>query len=316
MSTRYMSGYTNMNFTHSVIKTGNYTMTTTDEHVKITSSATITLPATSTLLAAGKGRKTYYFEVSGSGVTLTIASNSADTIDGSSTSPTYTGDGTLVSLTADTVRKDWVIASAMPVLDTINLKDGAVTTGKLGADAVTGAKIADDAIDSEHYTDGSIDTAHIADSQITTAKIAADAVDGTKIADDAIDSEHYTDGSIDTAHIADAQITGAKTTLTKFYPVIVADTSGTDPVTVVTAPVAMTIKSITAIAQDTNAGNMVLKNGTDTVATFAKSTTAGVVTGEEGALTSASVTASTAVTIESSTTNGDGRVHVYFEVSA
>jgi hypothetical protein len=271
-----MSGYSNQNFTQSVIKSGNYTMTTADQHVKVTASATITLPSIATFLAAGLGRKTYYFEVSGSSTTLTIAQNSADTINGSTSNPTYTGDGTLVALTADSVQKNWEIASDHPVLDTVNLTDGSVTTGKLAADAVTGAKIADDAIDSEHYTDGSIDT----------------------------------------AHIADAQVTGAKTTLTKFYPPIVADTSGTDPVTVVTAPVAMTIKSVTAIAQDTNAGNMVLKNGTDTVATFAKSTTAGLMTGEEGALTNTAVSAAAAVTIESSTTNGDGRVHVFFEVSA
>jgi hypothetical protein len=251
-------------------------MTTADEHVVVTSSATITLPAISTFLAAGVGVKTYAFEVSGAGVTITIAQNSADKINGGTSNVTITGDGTILELVSDSVQKNWEIASDMPYLGADNLQDNAVTTAKINADAVTGAKIADDSIDSEHYVDGSIDT----------------------------------------AHIADAQITGAKTSLTKHYPTIVADTSGTDPVTVVTAPVAMTIKSVTAIAQDTNAGNMVLKNGTDTVATFAKSTTAGLMTGEEGALTNAAVSAAAAVTIESSTTNGDGRVHVLFEVTA
>ena len=115
-------------------------------------------------------------------------------------------------------------------IQSIDIKDSAISTAKLGADAVTGAKIADDAINSEHYVDGSIDTAHIADSQVTaaklasnavttvkitdlnvtTAKIAADAITNAKIADDSIDSEHYVDGSIDTAHIADGQVTHVK----------------------------------------------------------------------------------------------------------
>ena len=132
----------------------------------------------------------------------------------------------------------------------VDIKDAAIITSKIAADAVTGAKIADDQIDSEHYVDGSIDTAHIADSQITTAKIAdsnvtsakiadnaidsdkiadnsvsttelaptcvttakiaADAVTNAKIADNSIDSEHYVDGSIDTVHLADSQVTTAK----------------------------------------------------------------------------------------------------------
>jgi hypothetical protein len=224
-----------MNFTHSVIKTAAYTMTLADEHVKITSSATITLPATSTLLTGGKGKKTYYFEVSGAGVTLTIAPNSADTINGSSTSPTFSGDGTLVSLVSDSVLKNWEIASAQPILDTINLADGAVT--------------------------------------------------------------------------------GAKSSLGKHYGVMAAVTTGTTAVDLFSsagAPAALTITSVTAVAQDTLAGNMILTNGTNAVATFAKSTTAGVVTGEDGALANTSVTAADTVTVESSTTNGNGMVIVSF----
>jgi len=80
--------------------------------------------------------------------------------------------------------------------------DGAVVLAKIGADAVDGTKIADESIDSEHYVDLSIDTAHIALLAVDTGQIAADAIDGTKIADEAIDSEHYVDGSIDTAHFA------------------------------------------------------------------------------------------------------------------
>jgi hypothetical protein len=316
MSTEFMKVYGGYNFTQSAIKTGNYTLTTSDELITLTSTGTLTLPQISTLSTSGKANKIYYMLISGASVTGTFSCNAADTINGSGTTIATATNGAYIVLEADKANNDWRLVNIAPRLETANYQDSSVTTEKIAADAIDGTRIADDSIDSEHYVDGSIDTAHIAALQVTTAKIALDAIDGTLIADDSVDSEHYVDGSIDTAHIADAQITGAKTTLTKFYPVIVADTSGTDPVTVVTAPVAMTVKSVTAIAQDTNAGNMVLKNGTDTVATFAKSTTAGDVTGEEGALTNAAVSASTAVTIESSTTNGDGRVHVLFEVTA
>jgi len=81
-----------------------------------------------------------------------------------------------------------------------DIKDGAIKTVDIGADAITNAKIADDSIDSEHYVDGSIDTQHIAADQITSALIA----------DDQINSEHYVDGSIDTQHIGDSQVTAAK----------------------------------------------------------------------------------------------------------
>jgi hypothetical protein len=116
-------------------------MTTTDEHVVVTSSATITLPAISTLLPAGVGVKTYAFEVSGSGVTITIAQNSADTVNGGTSNITLTGDGAIIELVSDAVRKNWEIASDMPYLSSVNLQDNAVTTAKITDDSVTGAKL-------------------------------------------------------------------------------------------------------------------------------------------------------------------------------
>lgn len=60
---------------------------------------------------------------------------------------------------------------AADVVESLQIKDAAVTAAKIGADAVDGTKIADDSIDSEHYVDGSIDTAHLSDSCITEAKL-------------------------------------------------------------------------------------------------------------------------------------------------
>ena len=49
----------------------------------------------------------------------------------------------------------------------IEVKDGGVTTAKLGADAVTGDKIADDTIDSEHYAAASVDNEHLQGSAVS-----------------------------------------------------------------------------------------------------------------------------------------------------
>lgn len=82
----------------------------------------------------------------------------------------------------------------------VTIANGAITTGKIGADAVDGTKIADDSIDSEHIVDGSVDTAHIADANVTTAKLADNAVTTAKI----------TDANITTAKINDSAVTNAK----------------------------------------------------------------------------------------------------------
>jgi len=60
---------------------------------------------------------------------------------------------------------------AADVVESLQIKDAAVTAAKIGADAVSGTKIADDSIDSEHYVDGSIDTAHLSDSCVTEDKL-------------------------------------------------------------------------------------------------------------------------------------------------
>ena len=70
---------------------------------------------------------------------------------------------------------------AADVVESVQIKDAAVTATKIGADAVSGTKIADDSIDSEHYVDGSIDTAHIGNLQVTTDKLAANAVTEAKL---------------------------------------------------------------------------------------------------------------------------------------
>jgi hypothetical protein len=95
---------------------------------------------------------------------------------------------------------------------------------------------------------------------------------------------------------------------------LVALTNGTVGVNLVDASgagLAGTIVGILAIAQDTNAGNITVTNGTNTVATIAKSTTAGVPVGDAG-LSNANVAAGAVLTAQSSTTNGNAKVIVFF----
>jgi hypothetical protein len=125
----------------------------------------------------------------------------------------------------------------------------------------------------------------------------------------------FPDPHIEGVNVKDDTITGEKLSLSKHYGCAAALTTGTTAVNVFGtggAPHGMTVTSVIAVAQDTNAGNMVLKNGTNTVASFAKSTTAGVVTGEDGALANTSVTAADTCTVESSSTNGNGMVIIGF----
>lgn len=118
--------------------------------------------------------------------------------------------------------------------------------------------------------------------------------------------------------LKDDTITGVKLVTSSMYMVVAKATSGTTAQNVFGsggAPHALTVTSVAAIAKDINAGNMILKIGANTVASFAKSTTAGVVTGEDGALVSNTAVAGDVVTVESSTTNGDGVVLITFTVA-
>lgn len=101
---------------------------------------------------------------------------------------------------------------------------------------------------------------------------------------------------------------------------LIATTSGTTAVNLVDAdgaPAAGNILAVLTIADDTNAGNVVVKNGTNTVATVAKSTTAGLPVGAtSGGVSNAAVTAGNVLTVESSTTNGNARVIVWMATQA
>lgn len=111
---------------------------------------------------------------------------------------------------------------AVPVgvyMDTAFLRDGTITTAKIGelqvdtanlaAAAITTAKINDAAITTAKIDLAQITTALVNDAAITTAKINDSAITTAKIDDAAITTAKINNASITTAKIANAQITSA-----------------------------------------------------------------------------------------------------------
>lgn len=98
----------------------------------------------------------------------------------------------------------------------------------------------------------------------------------------------------------------------KLQNVAVANTNGTTNVNVFTAPVDLTITGVFLGALDTTAGNITVLNGSDTVVTIAKGTTAGAMV-HGTTLANASVSAGTVVQVDSSSA-GNARVYITYLV--
>ena len=111
----------------------------------------------------------------------------------------------LTQISTAGVKDDAVTSGKIPAnaVGSSELADNAVTNTKIGSNAITNAKMANDSVSTNEIVNSSININKLAGDSVGTTQIVNDAVNGTKIADDSIDSEHYVDGSIDTAHIAD-----------------------------------------------------------------------------------------------------------------
>jgi hypothetical protein len=117
-------------------------------------------------------------------------------------------------------------------------------------------------------------------------------------------------------NIKDSSITGAKLTGGERREVVCVETNGTTPVHIHTSAGAdfdLTITGVFVGALDTTAGNIIVKNGTATVASVAKGTSTGVLTVEE-AIANTSQSAGDAFTVESSTA-GNASVWVAYETT-
>jgi hypothetical protein len=125
---------------------------------------------------------------------------------------------------ADTVNlRDGAVTSAKLAADSVgprelqdggiitaNLGDASVTTPKIADSAVTSAKLAAGAVGSRELADGGVGTIDLADGAVTTAKLAAGAVTGGIIVAGSIGSAQLADGGVATADLADAAVTRAK----------------------------------------------------------------------------------------------------------
>jgi hypothetical protein len=85
-----------------------------------------------------------------------------------------------------TFREDIHLGHKVPLVETDDIKDGAITTDKLADGSVTEEKLADDSVTSEKIKDGEVKTPDIADGAVTTEKIADDAVTKEKMGDGAV----------------------------------------------------------------------------------------------------------------------------------
>jgi hypothetical protein len=116
--------------------------------------------------------------------------------------------------------------------------------------------------------------------------------------------------------IGAGKVTGAMLKPAKGYFTVAVATNGTTPVNVFGsggAPCALTVTSVLSIAKDTTAGNIILKQAANTVATIAKGTVAGVPVGA-ATVANATYAAADVCTVESSS-GGNSFVQITFEVS-
>lgn len=93
---------------------------------------------------------------------------------------------------------------------------------------------------------------------------------------------------------------------------LVGNTNGTTAVDLYTAPVAITVTGIYLISLDTTAGNITVVNGSDTLATIAKGTSAGTLVGAS-TLANTSIAAGETLQLDSSSA-GNATVFVTFTI--
>ena len=110
----------------------------------------------------------------------------------------------LTQISTAGVKDDAVTSGKIPAnaVGSSELADNAVDTNAIAADAVTGAKIADDAVAGEHIADNSISTAHIQTGAVTTTDLADDAVTAAKIADNSITAAQLAPDSVSYSELA------------------------------------------------------------------------------------------------------------------
>lgn len=119
-----------------------------------------------------------------------------------------------------TYRDDLHLGHKVPLVETDDLLDGAITEDKISDGAVTsdkladgsvgGNKIADGVVDETKLAEGSVQSENIASGAVTTAKIEDEAVTTAKIADSAVTTGKIKNGAVDYAQIGYGAVTTPK----------------------------------------------------------------------------------------------------------
>lgn len=115
-----------------------------------------------------------------------------------------------------TFRKDLHLGHEVPLVETDDIKKGAVTTDKLDDKAVTTEKLADGAVTTEKINDGAVTTEKIGDGEVHTEDIANGAVTTAKLsgvedeAGAAVTSDKIGAGEVKSRNIQDGAVTEAK----------------------------------------------------------------------------------------------------------
>ena len=136
---------------------------------------------------------------------------------------------TLTQISTAGVKDDAVTSGKIPAnaVGTSEIADGAVTNAKIGSNAITNAKMANDSVSTNQIVNSSININKLGGDSVGTTQIVDDAVTNAKIADDAIDSPQIANGAVDTIHLADLNVDTAKITNNAVTTAKIADDSVT-----------------------------------------------------------------------------------------
>ncbi|MEQ8833337.1 MAG: hypothetical protein RIB67_02685 [Miltoncostaeaceae bacterium] len=100
---------------------------------------------------------------------------------------------------------------------TADLRDGAITTPKVGDEAITTPKVADAAIATSKIVDGGVTTAKLGDGAVTGPKIDEGAVSTPKLGDAAVTTPKIGDGAVTGPKLGDASVTREKLASTERF---------------------------------------------------------------------------------------------------
>lgn len=148
-------------------------------------------------------------KIAAGAITRSLFPAGETTVELLSSLPTATGSGRVIFNTTDNTlyRDDAAGPSWIPVVSSVALADGSVTSAKLADAAVVVAKIADNAISTAKIAASAVTNAKMANDAVTSAIVAAGAITTTKIADDSISTAKIQAASIVTAKIAAGAVT-------------------------------------------------------------------------------------------------------------